>query len=54
LVNCFYNLLYEILSDYLQDFFFEVVFVGIAGFLGAIYLCFVRVRNWISVFFLSL
>jgi hypothetical protein len=30
----------------LQDFFFEVVLVGIAGFLGVIYLCFVGVSNW--------
>jgi hypothetical protein len=38
----------------LQDFFFEDVFVGIAGFLGVTYLCFVVVRNWVSFFFISL
>jgi hypothetical protein len=27
---------------------------GIAGFLGVIYLCFVGVWNWVSVFFISL
>jgi hypothetical protein len=46
--------LHEILSDYLQHFFFEDVFVGIIGFLCIIYLCFVGVWNRVSIFFISL
>jgi ABC-type antimicrobial peptide transport system permease subunit len=42
------------LSDYLQDFFFENVLVGIVGFLGGIYVCFVGVWNWVSTFVISL
>jgi hypothetical protein len=37
--------LYEILIDYLQDFFFQVAVVGLVGFLGIVYLRFVGV--WI-------
>jgi hypothetical protein len=46
--------LHETLSAYLQDFFFEVVLVDIVGFLGVIYLCFLGIWNWVSVFFISL
>jgi hypothetical protein len=38
----------------MQDFFFENVLVGIVGFLGVMYLCFVGVWNWASIFFISL
>jgi hypothetical protein len=54
LVNHVYYHLHEILSDYLQDFFFEYVFVVIIEFLGVIYLCFVGVQNWEFIFFISL
>jgi hypothetical protein len=35
--------LYEILIDYLQDFFFQYVLMGFIGFLGILSLCFVGV-----------
>jgi hypothetical protein len=38
----------------LQNFFFQSVLVGLIGFLGIVYLCFVGVWIWLSVFFLSL
>jgi hypothetical protein len=44
----------KFLVIFLKDFFFEIIFVGIAAFLGVAYLCFVGVRNWVSVFFISL
>jgi hypothetical protein len=41
-------------SDYLQNFFFEVVLVGFLGLFGIVYLSFVEVCIWVSVFFISL
>jgi hypothetical protein len=38
----------------LQDFFFQGVLVGLFEFLGIVYLGFVGVWNWVSVFFISL
>jgi hypothetical protein len=46
--------LYKILIDYLQDFFFQFVLVGFIGFFGIVYLCFVGVWIWVSVFFISM
>jgi hypothetical protein len=42
--------IHEILSDYWQDFFFQIVFVGFIGFLGVVYLCFAGLWNWLSIF----
>jgi hypothetical protein len=46
--------LYKILINYLKDFFFQSVLVGFFGFFGIVYLCFVGVWIWASVFFISL
>jgi hypothetical protein len=54
LVNCVYYHFPKILSKYLEDFFFECVFVDIVGFLGVIYLCFIAVQIWVSIYFISL
>jgi hypothetical protein len=43
--------LYKILIDSLQDFFFQIVLVGFIGFFGIVYLRFVGVWVWVSVFF---
>jgi hypothetical protein len=46
--------LYKILIDYLQDFFFQYVFVGFIGFFSIGYLRFVGVWIWVFEFFISL
>jgi hypothetical protein len=38
----------------LQDFFLQIVLVGFVEFLGIVYLCFVGVWIWVSIFFISL
>jgi hypothetical protein len=44
--------LYKILIDYLQDLFYQVVLVSFIGFFGIVYLRFVGVWIWASVFFI--